>query len=139
MEGYTRWGVEKYDGGEKGVSADEDRGAEGKEEEEEEGRKEKAVSTEEQPSTETKMLDEEGEMALQRPERDIQHPQRQLPRQQQDEGWRDWLREVGVNAAYAPMTVHHSLEDGILSEGVLGALGAVVGALSIGRAWRESA
>ena len=61
----------------------------------------------------------------------------------EDEGlkerWVKWYRTAGVNIAYAPMTVHYSLEDGILSEGVIGALGAVVGALSIGQAWKETA
>ncbi|CAD6589378.1 MAG: hypothetical protein ASARMPREDX12_003752 [Alectoria sarmentosa] len=61
----------------------------------------------------------------------------------EDEGlrerWGKWYREVGVNVAYAPMTVHYSLEDGILGEGAIGGLGAVVGALSIEQAWRETA
>lgn len=55
------------------------------------------------------------------------------------ERWGKWYAEVGVNVAYAPMTVHYSLENGILSEGAIGGLGAVVGALSIGQAWRETA
>lgn len=61
----------------------------------------------------------------------------------EDEGlkvrWEKWYRATGVNLAYAPMTVHYSLENGILGEGVIGALGAVVGALSIGQAWKETA
>ena len=61
----------------------------------------------------------------------------------EDEGLKErygrWYREVGVNVAYAPMTVHYSLEDGILGEGALGGLGVVVGALSIGQAWNETA
>ena len=61
----------------------------------------------------------------------------------EDEGlkerWTNWYREVGVNMAYAPMTVHYSLQDGILGEGVIGALGSVVAALSIGQAWKETA
>ena len=55
------------------------------------------------------------------------------------ERWGKWYREIGVNVAYAPMTVHYSLEHGVLSEGAIGGLGAVVGALSIGQAWRETA
>lgn len=55
------------------------------------------------------------------------------------ERWGKWYKDVGVNVAYAPMTVHYSLEDGILGEGVIGGLGAVVGALSIGQAWKEAA
>lgn len=55
------------------------------------------------------------------------------------ERWDKWYRATGVNVAYAPMTVHYSLEDGILSEGVIGALGAVVGALSFGQVWKATA
>ena len=55
------------------------------------------------------------------------------------ERWGKWYKEFGVNVAYAPMTVHYSLENGILGEGVIGALGAVVGALSIGQAWKQTA
>ena len=53
--------------------------------------------------------------------------------------WDKWKREVGVNAAYAPMTVHYSLENGVLSEGAIGALGVVVAWLTMGKAWRECA
>ena len=61
----------------------------------------------------------------------------------EDEGlkarWGKWYREVGLNAAYAPMTIHYSLENGVLGEGAIAALGAVVGALSIGQAWKVTA
>jgi hypothetical protein len=50
-----------------------------------------------------------------------------------------WWREVGVNAAYAPMTVHWSVEEGILGEGSVGALGIVAGMLGIREAWRKTA
>lgn len=53
--------------------------------------------------------------------------------------WEKWKREVGVNAAYAPMTVHYSLGGGVLSEGAIGALGVVVAWLKMGKAWRECA
>lgn len=55
------------------------------------------------------------------------------------ERWGKWYREVGVNVAYAPMTIHYSLENGFLSEGAIGGLGVVVGALSFEQAWRETA
>lgn len=55
------------------------------------------------------------------------------------EKWKKWTRELGVNAAYAPITIHYSLENGAFGEGSLGALGMVVGWLTIGKAWRESA
>ncbi len=50
-----------------------------------------------------------------------------------------WWRELGVNAAYAPMTVHWSMEEGILGEGSVGALGIVAGMLGIREAWRKTA
>lgn len=50
-----------------------------------------------------------------------------------------WWREVGVNAAYAPMTVHWSVEEGIWGEGSVGALGIVAGMLGIREAWRKTA
>ncbi|KAL2048382.1 hypothetical protein N7G274_000293 [Stereocaulon virgatum] len=53
--------------------------------------------------------------------------------------WERWRREVVVNAAYAPMTVHYSLEEGPLSEGAIGALGVVVAWLTFGKAWKETA
>lgn len=56
-----------------------------------------------------------------------------------EERWEKWTRELGINTAYAPITVHYSLENGPLGEGSLGALGAVVGWLTFGRAWRASA
>ena len=54
-----------------------------------------------------------------------------------DVDWEKWKREVGVNAAYAPMTVHYSMEGGVLSEGAIGALGVVVAWLTMGKVWRE--
>ena len=61
----------------------------------------------------------------------------------EDEGlkarWGKWYSEVGVNAAYAPMTIHYSLENGVLGDGAIAALGVVVGALSIGQAWKMTA
>ncbi|KAL9120586.1 MAG: hypothetical protein Q9187_002864, partial [Circinaria calcarea] len=52
---------------------------------------------------------------------------------------RQWWRELVVNLAYAPMTVHWSLEGGLLSEAQVGALGVVAGAMGIGEAWRGCA
>ena len=49
---------------------------------------------------------------------------------------KQWWRELVVNLAYAPMTVHWSLEEGLLSEAQVGALGVIVGAMGIGEAWR---
>lgn len=51
-----------------------------------------------------------------------------------------FYKELTVNAAYAPMTVHYSFDQMLLlGEGALGLLGCIVGWSSIGRAWRESA
>lgn len=50
-----------------------------------------------------------------------------------------WWREIVVNLAYAPMTVHWSLEGGLLSEAQVGMLGVVVGCVGIGEAWRGCA
>lgn len=50
-----------------------------------------------------------------------------------------WWHEVLVNAAYAPMTLHWSLEKGLLPEGVIGALGMVAGGLGLREAWRSTA
>lgn len=47
-----------------------------------------------------------------------------------------WWREVGINAAWAPLTVHWSVEKGILGDGIVGALGMVAGGLALGKAWK---
>lgn len=52
------------------------------------------------------------------------------------EGWR---REVVVNAAYAPMTVHWSLEKGCISPLTVGVLGSVVGVINVTRLWETTA
>jgi len=54
----------------------------------------------------------------------------------EDEGWR---KEVVVNAAYAPMTVHWSLEEGCISPLTVGVLGSVVGAINVAGLWKATA
>ncbi|KAI4122353.1 MAG: hypothetical protein LQ338_005868 [Usnochroma carphineum] len=49
-----------------------------------------------------------------------------------------WRREVLVNACFAPMTLHYSVEGGLLGEGWLSLLGAVASWLSLREAWRET-
>ena len=49
-----------------------------------------------------------------------------------------WKRNFYINLAYAPMTIHYSLEGGFLSEGMIGALGVVVAWWSFGEAWRAA-
>ncbi|MCJ1224321.1 hypothetical protein MMC12_000966 [Toensbergia leucococca] len=50
-----------------------------------------------------------------------------------------WWRELGVNAAYAPLTLHYSLEGGCVSPNVEGVLGFAAGALGWGEVWRVTA
>ena len=54
-----------------------------------------------------------------------------------EEGWR---RELAVNLAYAPLTVHWSLEKGLwgVSDGVVGGLGMVAGILGMQKQWRAA-
>jgi len=97
---------------------------------EEYGRKNKGVRNEQKAADEGEVVEEKGELEL----RD-----EMVEEERVRERWGRWGRELGVNTAYAPMTVHYSLEEGPLGEGILGALGVVVGWLSIGRAWKASA
>lgn len=53
--------------------------------------------------------------------------------------WQRWNKDIIANAAYAPMTVHYSLENGILSEGPIAALGVMVAWCRFGHAWKASA
>ena len=50
-----------------------------------------------------------------------------------------WWREVVVNAAYAPLTVHWSVDGGVVGEGVVGGLGMVGGWVGMGELWRRTA
>lgn len=50
-----------------------------------------------------------------------------------------WWREMVVNAAYAPMTLHWSFEERLLSEGVVGMLGILAGGLGLREAWKRTA
>jgi len=70
-------------------------------------------------------------------EKDVQLVGEQRERVERE--WGNFYRRLGVNAAYAPMTVHYSLEEGPLGEGSLGALGVVVAWLTFGKVWRETA
>lgn len=49
-----------------------------------------------------------------------------------------WWRSLVVNAAYVPMTMHWSVENGILSDGFIGAFGMVAGGLGLREAWRNT-
>lgn len=60
----------------------------------------------------------------------------EVVRREEEEAWR---REVVVNAAYAPMTVHWSLEEGCISPLAVGVLGSVVGAINVTELWKATA
>lgn len=50
-----------------------------------------------------------------------------------------WKREVWINSGYAPLTIHWSLEGGIISPLTVGLLGAFVGAVKMNRLWEATA
>jgi hypothetical protein len=50
-----------------------------------------------------------------------------------------WWKDVISNMAYAPMTVHWSLEQGLLSDWGVGACGIVAGGSLLADAWRRTA
>ena len=50
-----------------------------------------------------------------------------------------WWRELYSNAAYFPLTIHWSLEDGWLGESWVGACGMIAGFLSLKETWRTMA
>jgi len=58
----------------------------------------------------------------------------------QTEGeWRaKWRREMVVNLAYAPLTVHWSLEKGLVGDFWVGLLGSVAGVTGIRELWKNT-
>ena len=66
---------------------------------------------------------------------DDEYLARQAALKKQDEAW--W-RKAYVSAAYFPMTIHYSMQEGYASEGFIGALGMAVGYLGIKEAWKSS-
>ena len=54
------------------------------------------------------------------------------------ENWM-WWKDLASNLAYAPMTVHWSLEQGLLSDWGVGACGMVAGGALLADAWRKTA
>ena len=50
-----------------------------------------------------------------------------------------WWRELLINACYAPMTIHWSLESGTMSEEWVGLLGAIAGAIGLREKWKKIA
>jgi hypothetical protein len=50
-----------------------------------------------------------------------------------------WWKDLASNVAYAPMTVHWSLEQGLLSDWGVGACGMIAGGALLTDAWRKTA
>lgn len=56
-----------------------------------------------------------------------------------EEEWRaGWTKEMIVNLAYAPLTVHWSLEKGMLGDVWVGLLGSVAGVAGLEALWRKA-
>jgi len=51
---------------------------------------------------------------------------------------RVWRRELAVNLAYAPLTVHWSLEEGLVSDLFVGVLGSVAGVVGFRELWKNT-
>lgn len=49
-----------------------------------------------------------------------------------------WSRAWYVNAAYAPMTVHYSIPNGLLTDEWLGALGIIAGSIGLRHMWKQT-
>ena len=53
--------------------------------------------------------------------------------------WRaNWRREMVVNMAYAPLTLHWSLERGIIGESWIGLLGSVAAISGLRVLWKDA-
>ncbi|KIW03805.1 uncharacterized protein PV09_05105 [Verruconis gallopava] len=50
-----------------------------------------------------------------------------------------WWKDLIVNAAYYPMTLHWSLETGLLTDMQVGILGMIAGGMGLREAWRKTA
>ncbi|RDW88696.1 hypothetical protein BP6252_00728 [Coleophoma cylindrospora] len=59
--------------------------------------------------------------------------------EQNDAAWRaKWRREMVVNLAYAPLTIHWSLEQGLIGEFWVGLFGSVAGVTALRELWRQA-
>ncbi|EKD19995.1 uncharacterized protein L3040_002327 [Drepanopeziza brunnea f. sp. 'multigermtubi'] len=57
----------------------------------------------------------------------------------EERAWREkWWRGVVMNAAFAPLTLHWGLENGLLSEFWVGVLGSIAGVTGMREVWRKS-
>lgn len=50
----------------------------------------------------------------------------------------NWRKQIVVNAAWAPLTLHWSLEKGLVSEFWIGVLGSVAGVAALRSRWRDA-
>ena len=50
-----------------------------------------------------------------------------------------WWKALVVDLAYAPLTLHWSVDGGVVSEAAVGALGSVAGLIGLTEAWRSAA
>ncbi|KAE8450945.1 hypothetical protein EG329_005385 [Mollisiaceae sp. DMI_Dod_QoI] len=56
-----------------------------------------------------------------------------------EEEWKvKWRREMVVNMAYAPLTIHWSLEEGLVNEFWVGLLGSIAGITGSRELWKQS-
>lgn len=57
---------------------------------------------------------------------------------EEERRWREeWVKSLVVNAAWAPLTLHWSLEKGLISDFWVGAFGTVAGVVGVGRLWKR--
>ncbi|KAK0125482.1 hypothetical protein ONS95_000510 [Cadophora gregata] len=54
------------------------------------------------------------------------------------EFWKRWKRQLLINMAYAPLTIHWSLEKGLVGQFWVGLFGSVAGLAKLKEAWRLS-
>lgn len=56
-----------------------------------------------------------------------------------EEEWRaKWMREVLIDLAWAPLTMHWSLEKGMIGDFWIGLLGSVAGFAGLGARWKNT-
>lgn len=56
-----------------------------------------------------------------------------------EQEWRaKWMRELLVDAAWAPLTLHWSLEEGLVGDFWIGLLGSVAGVAGLATRWRNT-